>query len=103
MTEPDRHSGLFPGLIAVAIGIAAAGAAVAWGIRDIKRAGDEVTVTGSARRPIVSDFVIWRATVVGQNAALPEAYRELQDRSDKVQRFLKTHSIATSGPRYLRS
>lgn len=96
MVDTDRRSGLFSGLVAVAVGIAIAGAAVAWGVRDIKRAGDEVTVTGSARRPIVSDFVIWRATVTGQSAALPEAYRELQERSEKVQRFLKAHSIADS-------
>ena len=77
----------------MAIGIALAGFAVAWGIRDIKRAGDEVTVTGSARRPIVSDFVIWRATVTGQDASLPVAFRELQGRSDKVLQYLRAHGV----------
>jgi hypothetical protein len=96
MTEPDRRSGLFTGLLAVAIGIAIAGALVALGIKDIKRAGDEVTVTGSARRPITSDFVIWRATVTGQDVALPVAFRELQSRSDKVLQYLRAHGVPDS-------
>jgi hypothetical protein len=80
----------------MAAAIAIAGVAIALGIRDIRRAGDEVTATGSSRRPIVSDFVIWRGSVTGQHTSLPDSFRELQQRSEKVQRYLRAHGIADS-------
>ena len=96
MTDSAHSAGLRNGLIAIAAAIAIGGIAVALGIRDIRRAGDEVTATGSARRPIVSDFVIWRGTVTGQHASLPEAFRELQGRSNKVRDYLRTHGMPDS-------
>ena len=96
MTDTNRSLGIGVGLIALAIGVTIGGVAIALGIRDIRRAGDEVTATGSARRPIVSDFVIWRGTVSGQHPSLPEAFRELQVRSDKVKRYLQAHAIPDS-------
>ncbi len=51
-------------ILAAAVVIAAAIGALA--VRSIKRAGDEITVTGSATRPIRSDLAVWRIDIVAQ-------------------------------------
>lgn len=58
------------GLIAVALAIGLV--LVAGGIRD-RGAGDTISVTGSAKRSIVSDFVIWEASVSAQGSPAPAA------------------------------
>jgi len=92
----DRFPQLFWGL--VAIGVALVGAAIIGGnaLRDVKRADDVITVTGSARQPIRSDFIIWRGSVTVQNPALEQAYRELKRDADRVRRYLGEHGVPDS-------
>lgn len=70
--------------------------AIAGALKDIRRGDDAVSVTGSARRPIRSDFVIWRATVATQLATLSSASQELQRQAARVHEFLKAQGIADS-------
>ena len=61
-----------------------------------------ITVTGSARKVIDSDLILWSCTVYGSDTKLVSAYNILKSSSQKVVDFLKTKKIAaeeiTIGP-----
>jgi uncharacterized protein len=53
------------------------------------RQGDQtITVTGSARKRIKSDLVIWKAGVSYQSAILADAYRSLSENVPRVKAYL---------------
>jgi hypothetical protein len=80
------------------LGLALLGAAaiVSGAVERLRRAGDEITVTGSARRPITSDLASWRGTVEVQRAALPDAAAELARHVEVVRRFVTARGFADS-------
>jgi uncharacterized protein len=54
-----------------------------------KQKGDEaITVTGSAKRRISSDLVVWSAGVSAQSAALTDAYKQLSDSTPRIKEYL---------------
>ena len=84
------------GLLAIAAALVlsafiAAGAAV-----KVKRAADAITVTGSAKRPIRSDFIVWRGTVAGQQPSLAESADELERYVTRTRAFLAAKGIPDS-------
>jgi hypothetical protein len=87
---------LLLGLALLALGIVLAAFIGADAARDVKRASDAITVTGSARRQIRADFVIWRASVSSQQASLPEAYQEVTRYAGRVRAFLRTEGVPDS-------
>lgn len=60
---------------------------VAGGIRDRGRT-DAVTVTGSAKRRIQSNYVVWTTSVTSQQARLGAALDELDGWTDRIRAFL---------------
>ena len=92
----DRRSPLLIGLVALALGLALGLFFVAQSLKDIRRGNEEVTVTGSARRAIRSDFVVWRVSVAVQSPSLTSASQELSRSAARVQSFLRTEGIADS-------
>jgi hypothetical protein len=92
----ERSPQLFWGLVALGVALVVSSALGAGAVRDIRRARDEITVTGSARRPIRSDFVVWRPTITSQQPALPQAYQELKRHADRVRGYLREHGVADS-------
>ncbi|MGH2652435.1 MAG: SIMPL domain-containing protein, partial [Actinomycetota bacterium] len=88
MTRAERFPQLFLGLVVVSVGLAIGASAMGDGLR--ARSGQEViTVTGSARKPIVSDSVVWRASLTSTQATPAEASRELAAWVDRVGSFLR--------------
>lgn len=84
-----------------AAGILAAGLAVAAGIgamsvAGIKRAGDQITVTGSATRPVDSDLAVWRLNVTGQAQGQLAATREALNAANRVRLWLVSSGFADS-------
>ena len=77
-------------LIAVIIVIGIIGAAfiVSGTIVEIKSNSNTITVTGSAKQQITSDFVIWTGSFTSQSSSLQDAYAQLQTSRDKVQNYL---------------
>lgn len=78
---------LLGGLVAVALAIALGSLAIADGIRDRGRS-DVMSVTGSAKRRIASDYVVWNVSVSSQRATPQGASRELATWTDRVTAFL---------------
>ena len=93
----DRHfPQLFYGLLSLAVAILLAAALGSFAVRDLRRAADEVEVTGSARRPVRSDFVVWRPSVSAQSPDLPSAYAAVRAHADRVRALLRERGVADS-------
>jgi hypothetical protein len=87
MPETRSYQTFFAALvIGVAIVIAAALSARA--IERVKASQQTITVTGSARKQITSDLIIWRGYVAYQSAGLQEAYADLKGGMAKLKAYL---------------
>ena len=80
-------SGLGAG-VALALGLVLASMIGGWAFVKGKRGDQTIVVTGSARKRIRSDLVIWRASVTYQAAALADAYRSLSESVPRVKSYL---------------
>lgn len=90
----EKHYQLFNIGTALAIGIVLASIILGWSYTH-KKSGDEaVTVTGSAKKRIKSDLVIWSAGVSYQSAQLADAYKQLSDNIPKIKKYLIEKGIA---------
>ncbi|HEX2092147.1 MAG TPA: SIMPL domain-containing protein [Longimicrobiaceae bacterium] len=92
----ERFPQLFWGLVALAAGLVLAALLGAGAIRSAKRAGDQIEVTGSARRPIRSDYAVWRLSVSAQSLTPQEAYGALRGDADQVRAFLQRSGVPDS-------
>lgn len=83
-----RALSLLGGLVAVALAIVLGSLAIADGIRDRGR-DDVMSVTGSAKRRIVSDYVVWNVAVSSQRGTPQAASRELAEWTRQVLLFVR--------------
>lgn len=85
MTEQTSSSrGAF--ILGLAIVLAAGIGAMA--VASIKRAGDDITVTGSAKRTVQADLAVWQLDVNGQAPTQGDAAREARDGAVRTKAFL---------------
>ncbi len=92
----DRKSAFLYGLVALALGLALGLFSISRSLKDIRRGNEEVVVTGSARRPIRSDFIVWRVTLSTQALSLSSASMELNRSAERVRTFLRTEGVPDS-------
>src|SRR2546428_5807219 len=90
----NERSGVFAAGLAFAIGLVLASAIFAWGFMRSKNREQTITVTGSARKRIRSDLVIWKAGVSYQSAVLSDAYRALAESVPRVKAYMISKGIA---------
>src|SRR5438552_15889428 len=84
---------LLLGLVAVAVAVVVTGLVVAHAIRDVKRARDTITVTGSARQPISADIVHWSLAVSAEATRPEQAVRLLRTRVTAVPSLLRRAAL----------
>jgi uncharacterized protein len=89
-----ERSGTFMGAVVLAVGLILATAVGGWFFVKGKRGDQTITVTGSARKRITSDLVIWRSAISYQSPALSDAYRSLAEAVPKVKAYLVSKGIA---------
>jgi hypothetical protein len=96
----DRHEErvvasryLFLGLSVIGLALVAAAFISAEAFREAKRAGETITVTGSAKRPIRSDFIVWRGSVAAQGSTLAPAYEEVTRHTTRVRAYLAKRGV----------
>ena len=65
-----------------------------WFFVKAKRDDQTITVTGSARKGIKSDRVVWRSVVTHQAPVLADAYHSISDAVPKVKAYLVSKGIA---------
>ncbi|HEU0015856.1 MAG TPA: SIMPL domain-containing protein, partial [Longimicrobium sp.] len=87
---------LFAGMVALALGLVVGSALTAGAVKNIRRGADAIEVTGSARRPIRSDFVVWRLSATTQGGSLADANAELTQHSQRIRAFLRASGVADS-------
>jgi hypothetical protein len=58
--------------------------------------GKSISVTGSAKKEIQSDLMLWRASYSVEAANLADAHRALKLDADKVKTFLTDHNVGTT-------
>lgn len=93
-TKPvSRFPQLFGGMLALSIALVGSAYLAGNALRSLK-SNDNLTVIGSATRPIRSDFVIWRSSVSSQQATLPQAFQELKRHSERVRSYFKSKNIS---------
>ncbi|MFA5271295.1 MAG: SIMPL domain-containing protein [Candidatus Omnitrophota bacterium] len=64
------------------------------GLLQIKKFSSEVvSVTGSAEKKIISDYIVWSAEFSRQEADLKKGYKSLQDDLNKVKAYLTSKGI----------
>src|SRR6478672_8255429 len=90
----DERSGSFLGSAAIAVAIIIATIIGGWFFVKGKRGDQTITVTGSARKRIKSDLVVWRAGISYQAPVLSEAYRSLSEAVPRVKAYLVGKGIA---------
>jgi hypothetical protein len=83
-----RALSLLAGLVAVALAIGLGSLAIADGIRD-RGQNDVLSVTGSAKRRIVSDYIVWNVSVSSQRGTPQAASKELAGWTERVVAFVK--------------
>ena len=80
-------------VLAIPLAIIIAAALGSWAFVKAKRGDQTITVTGSAKRQITSDFVVWKSAVSYQAPVLSEAYRSLSEAVPKIKAYLVSKGI----------
>ena len=62
-------------------------------IRVIKMTREQITVTGSANKQIISDYVVWQASVTVRDPDLAKGYKRLATDLDKVKKYLLAKGV----------
>jgi len=83
-----RFPQLFLGLAVVSTGVVVGAGALRDGLK-ARSHQDMITVTGSARRTIASDTVVWRASITSTQTTPADASKELGGWVARVQSFLR--------------
>ena len=84
---------LFAGLVVLSGSLVITALIGSEAIRDFKQANDLLVVTGSAKRPIRSDYIIVRLAVSSQGATAQTAYQELKRQTGEVRAYLKNQQV----------
>lgn len=90
----ERFGSGFGAGVALAIGLVLASVVGGWAFVQGKKGDQTIVVTGSARKRIKSDLVIWRAGVSYQAPVLADAYRSLSENVPRVKSYLIGKGIA---------
>jgi hypothetical protein len=83
---------LLGGLALIAIAFVIGSIFIGHGIRD-KNRNDVISVTGSAKKRIVSDYIVWNLSVTSQQASADAAAKELAGWTTKIRSFLTSEGI----------
>jgi len=89
----EVRSGTFMGAVVLAVGLILSTAIGGWFFVKGKRGDQTITVTGSARKRIKSDLVIWRSAISYQAPVLSEAYRSLSEAVPRVKAYFVSKGI----------
>lgn len=89
----DKFPQLFTGLAALSLALIASSWIGSLAVRDIRRADDVLLVTGSAKRPIRSNYITWRLSISSQQPTAKEAYQDLARQTERVRAYLKEKEV----------
>lgn len=89
----EGHRNLFNSLAVLGLALVISSLILGWSYSN-KKSGDEaITVTGSAKKRITSDLVVWNAGVSRQSTQLAEAYKALSDDIPRIKQYLISKGV----------
>ncbi|HEX5707832.1 MAG TPA: SIMPL domain-containing protein [Pyrinomonadaceae bacterium] len=88
-----KNGHLFNAGFWLAVGLVLSSTILAWAYTRTKSVDQTITVTGSARKRITSDLIVWRANVSYQSGELSEAYGSLKDKVPRVKAYLVSKGV----------
>ncbi|MEM8675611.1 MAG: SIMPL domain-containing protein [Cyanobacteria bacterium P01_G01_bin.67] len=89
----ERFPQLFAGLTALSLSLVMSTFIFAHALREFKQANDVLLVTGSAKRPIQSDYIILRFFVSSQEPTAQAAYQNLKGQTESLQAYLQKQQV----------
>lgn len=89
----EKTNGFYNIGTALAIGMIVSSLILGWAYKGTKKGEDAITVTGSAKRRITSDLVVWNAGVAVQAPQLADSYKQLSDNIPKIKQYLLSKGI----------
>jgi hypothetical protein len=90
----ERNQFWLNGGVALALGLVMSSVIFGWFYSNAKKGDEAITVTGSAKKRIKSDLVVWSAGVSAQSAQLSAAYGQISGEIPKIKQYLITKGIA---------
>lgn len=90
----DKINEIFSGGTALAIGLIVSSMILGWAYTGSKKGEDAITVTGSARKRIKSDLVVWNAGIATQSVQVSDAYKQLSDYVPRIKKYLIDKGIS---------
>jgi uncharacterized protein len=90
----DKNNNLFKAAVVLAIGLVVASAIFGWAYSKSKKGDESITVTGSAKKRIKSDLIVWSASITAQSGQIEEAYQQLAIGIPTVKKFLMDKGIS---------
>lgn len=92
--DGGKNGGWFNSGVALAIGLVISSLIFGWFYSTSKKGDEAITVTGSAKKRIKSDLVVWTASVSFESPKLADAYRSLTENVPLVKQYLVGKGIA---------
>jgi len=89
----ERGDQLFAASLTIAIGLIVSSIVGAWAFLRAKSADQTIVVTGSARKRIRSDLIVWRTIVTAQSPQLSQAFRKLTESVPRVKSYLISKGV----------
>lgn len=89
----EKNGYWFNAGVALAIGLVVSSMIFGWFFAKSKKGDEAITVTGSAKKRIKSDLVVWSAGVSVQSPQLQEAYKQLSDGVPRIKQYLISKGI----------
>ena len=79
--------------VALAVGLVMSSIIFGWFYSKTNKGDEAITVTGSAKKRITSDLVVWSAGVTAQSATLTDAYGQLSNSIPRIKQYLLSKGI----------
>lgn len=89
----EKNNFLFNIGTTLALGLIISSMIIGWSYSRAKKGDEAITVTGSAKKRITSDLVVWSAGVSAQAPALTDAYKQLSESVPRIKQYLLSKGI----------
>jgi hypothetical protein len=89
----EKNTFLFNIGTTLALGLIISSVIIGWSYSKTKKGDEAITVTGSAKKRITSDLVVWSAGVSAQSSTLTDAYKQLSDSVPRIKQYLLSKGI----------
>jgi uncharacterized protein len=90
----EKHFNFYNAGTALAVGLIISSLILGWSYKNSKKGDEAITVTGSAKRRITSDLVLWSAGVSAQAPQLSDSYKQLSDNIPRIKQYLLSKGVA---------